>query len=395
MNPTTRRWSDIVPLLAAAAVLAIAYATKSLLVPACIALLVAFVLAPLVRRMDRLGLPHAANCFVVTFLAAGLTAGAIFLISAQILHLTARLPDYRENLENKLQSLRPATVAPVARLQQTVSDLRRDIATTAPATQASRAAAPTTAPPPVPVQIIDGGPDPLAIATGVVSPALFPLSQAGIIFILVFFMLWEGDRMARRWEHLVRGSRWRFSDDSIEEAASRISRYLRAQLLVNLVYGVLVSVPLYAVGLPNWLLWAFLAALLRYVPYVGVWIAAAFSILLGAAVFPGWMRPMVVAAAFIIAELLVAGVIEPLVVGKSTGVSPLGVMLSTLFWAWLWGPAGLILAMPLTVTLVVLGQEIPGLSGIAMILSDEPLHPAENPSKRRRPLRPPPMEWVR
>jgi hypothetical protein len=159
---------------------------------------------------------------------------------------------------------------------------------------------------------------------------------------------------------------------TIDDAAGRVSRYLGAQLIVNLSYGVPIGIGLYVIGLPNAALWGLLAVVLRFLPYIGPWIAAGLPLLLSIAVSPGWAQPITIAGLFIAVELITANVIEPWLYGSSTGLSPTAVVVSAVFWTWLWGPGGLLLATPLTVCLAVLGKHVPQLAFLDILLADKP-----------------------
>jgi predicted PurR-regulated permease PerM len=353
---------------------AIAYWARDFLIPVALSILFAFVLSPIVERVRGWGVPLVISVLIVTTTALLFAAGLVLLVSAQVIDLTASLPDYRNNLTSKVQALR-STGGSLARLSETIEELKEELTpapTTAPAAEglADPAVAATQ---PVPVQLVEPGPDAVTLATSIAGPVLYPLATAAIVFTLVFFLLLNDELILSRMRWLGERLDLGMTSASIDEASERLGRYLLTQLLINVSYGVMVALALLLVGLPNALLWGILAALLRYVPYVGPWAAAIFPTVLSVAVFPGWGQPILVVTTFLIAEAIVNGLLEPLLYGSSTGVSSIGVVFASFFWGWLWGPVGLILAMPMTVALVVLGRDLPVLRTCAALLSNTPL----------------------
>ncbi|HYR58189.1 MAG TPA: AI-2E family transporter, partial [Chthoniobacteraceae bacterium] len=212
---------------------------------------------------------------------------------------------------------------------------------------------------------------------GFAAPVIAPFGTAAIVIVFVIFILLSREDLRDRVIHLVGRGQLQVTTQALDEAGHRVSRYLLAQLGVNICYGALIGVGLAWIGLPNALLWGFLAAILRFLPYVGPVIGAAFPFLLSLAVSPSWSTPLLVGGLFVLVELITYNAVEPWLYGSSTGLSPLAVIVSAVFWTWLWGAIGLLLATPLTVCIAVLGKYIPGLRFLDIMLGDKPPIAAE------------------
>jgi len=212
-----------------------------------------------------------------------------------------------------------------------------------------------------------------------IAPLLGPLGVAALVLVLVIFMLLQREDMRCRLIRLIGQGRISATSRAMDDAGHRVSRYLLMQLLVNVTYGVPVAVGLYFIGVPNAMLWGAFAIVLRFIPYIGPWVAAAFPIALSLATSPGWMAPVLTIGLFVVLEILSNNVMEPWLYGSSTGISPIALIVAAVFWTWLWGPIGLVLATPLTVCLVVMGRHVPRLNFLSVVLSDEEaLTPAED-----------------
>jgi predicted PurR-regulated permease PerM len=299
----------------------------------------------------------------VRFILAGtVTAGLAWLVGMQVVDLASRLPDYRENLRVKAHELRMTSEGPFTRLGTTIEELKQELSTTQPTTQTALGPLPIGPPAPVKVQLVEQPPDVTQIATWVAGPLVYPLAQAAITIVLLIFLLLYSDDLLARLVSLAGMRRISLTASATSEIALRVSSYLRAQLLVNLSYGAMIGIGLACFGIPNALLWGVLAFIVRFIPYLGPWLAAVLPTLLTIAVFPGWARATGVVVLFIVVELTTNLVLEPWIYGTSSGISSLGVVLATVFWAWMWGPVGLIVAVPVTVCLVVTGKYVPQLA---------------------------------
>ena len=210
---------------------------------------------------------------------------------------------------------------------------------------------------------------PIPLAVG---PMVERFASAGLVIVLVIFMLIQREDLRNRLIRLVGYGRLTFTTRALEEAGQRISRYLLMQTIINSSFGLAVGLALYLIGVPYAVLWGFLAAVLRFIPYVGPFAAAIMPSALSLAVFEGWLWPILVVGIFVALELICNMVLEPLLYAESAGVSGVGLLVAVAFWTWLWGPVGLVLATPLTVCVVVLGKYVPGMDFIGVLMSDQP-----------------------
>ena len=205
------------------------------------------------------------------------------------------------------------------------------------------------------------------------------LGTTGIVIVLVVFFLVRREDLRDRFIHLVGKGHVTVTTQMLEDADTRVSRYLSMLFLVNVTFGISVGIGLYLIGVPNAILWGILAAALRFIPYIGPWIAAAMPIGLSMAISTGWVAPILTVGLFVVLELFSNNVLEPWLYGKNTGVSAVAVLVAAVFWTWLWGPVGLLLATPLTVCLLVVGKHVPQLSFLDILLGNEPVF---EPKKR-------------
>ncbi len=350
---------------------AILYFGKEILVPLALAILFSFLLAPLVRRLERVGVWRIPSVLLVTLTALAAILGIGYILGGQMVQFVDRLPEYRSAIDERIASIRSSTDGPLGRASRNIQEIGKELITTRPAAPA--AAVPATQAP-VPVRVVDGPSQPLEMVRTALGSLLSPLLTAGIVAIFVIFILVQREDLRDRLIRLAGQERLDVTTQALDDTARRISRYLLMQATVNTGMGVMVALGLWLIGLPNAVLWGLLAAVLRFVPYVGIWIAAALPVVLSLAVFPhGWMAPVAVLALFLLLELLVANFVEPLLYGGSTGISPLAVLVAAIFWAWLWGPVGLLLSTPLTVCMVVLGTYVPALGFLNVLLGDQPV----------------------
>jgi len=365
------------------AIVAALHVGRELFVPLALAALFTFLLSPLVRWLQRrLGRVVAVACAVG--LLCALMFGVGWIVTRQAVVLIERLPDYKENIRVKIQSIQLSNSAPLSKLAATWEDLKKEVPA-APANSSHPGPVRNPAAEPLAVEVISGNAERLKLAQALLSPVLGNLGTIALVVLLLIFMLLQQDDLLRRLIHLVDRRGIRATADALHEASSRVSKYLLTQLLVNLGYGACVAIGLFCIGVPSALLWGSLATVLRFIPYVGPWIAALLPFLMALAVTPAWTAPLLTIGLFVALELLVVNVVEPWLYGSSTGLTPFALVVSALAWTWLWGPVGLLLACPLTVCLVVLGRHVPGLRFVSVILSDEvPPTPGEECYHRLR-----------
>jgi predicted PurR-regulated permease PerM len=355
------------------------YFGRGLLVPLALAALLTFMLAPLVTRLQRwLGRIGAVLLVVVMMFAT--TGGVGWVLTRQAIDLAEQLPGYKVNIQAKLRSIQLPDHGPLSKISATLEDLKKDLPgvpkddSTHPTDSARRMAGEV-----VSVEIVDGKNQRLEFMQVVLAPVLGPLGTAALVLILLIFMLLQREELRNRIIRLIGQGRISATARAMDDAGARVSKYLLMQLVVNATYGIAVAIGLHFIGVPNAILWGALAAVLRFIPYLGPWIAAAFPILLSLASSPGWMIPLMTLTLFIVLELISNNVMEPWLYGSSTGVTPIALIVAALIWTWLWGPVGLVLATPLTVCLVVMGRHIPKLAFLGILLSDEEaLTPAED-----------------
>jgi predicted PurR-regulated permease PerM len=361
-------------LIGAALVVAGLFFAREVLIPLSVAILLSFLLAMPCAWLERHHFPRPVAVVSVVLLALALVASIGYLVGWQFYDLARKLPQYQQTIETKVHSIASQTQGPIARVNRMIKHTSRQLQ--APATDDKAKPQQTTTPnetTPIPVEVQNPPETPFGLVKTMAGTAMKPvLSAFMILFVLSFMLTWRED-MRDRIIRLAGTERMNLTVDTLNEAADRVSRYLLYQLLVNLSLGVLIGTGLYFIGVPSPMLWGALATLLRFVPYVGVWIAASFPFLLAFAIDPGWSKFLWTAGLFGCAELVTANVIEPLVYGSQTGVSPVALLLAAIFWTWLWGPIGLLLSTPLTVFLAVAGSHVRRLGFLHVLLSDEPV----------------------
>ncbi len=371
-------------------IVATLYFGRELLIPLALAALLTFLLSPLVTRIERWIGRIAAVLVVVALIFTGIGAAG-WMLSRQLVDLATKLPEYKGNIITKIHAFRTPKGGAFTKLTETVEELKKELpGGSAPAapTITQEPGKPETAvsspphPPPAAVQVQrveTSDATPFELVQLILAPLLGPLGMAALVVVLVIFMLLQREDLCSRLIRLIGQGRISATTRAMDDAGQRVARYLLMQLVVNVTYGIPVAVGLYFIGVPNAILWGAFATVLRFIPYVGPWIAATFPIVLSLAVSESWWTPLLTIGLFVVLELLSNNVMEPWLYGKHTGVAPLALIVAAVFWTWLWGPVGLVLATPLTVCLVVMGRHVPRLSFLNVMLSDEEaLTPAED-----------------
>jgi predicted PurR-regulated permease PerM len=372
-------------------VVAALFFAREVLIPITLAILLSFVLAPLVRLLRRVRVPRvpAVILSVVAALATILVLGG--LIGMQVAQLAGDLPQYQSTIEHKVGTVRAMTVERVAALTAHLGhDMQGGAAgpAAAPTRPAAGSATTTatglpaqgrgTAASPTVVEVQPPAATPLELARRFAAPILAPLETLGVVFIVAIFILMQQEDLRDRLIRLFGSSDLHRTTLALDDAASRLSRYFLTQLCINAAFGLVIGAGLFLIGVPSPILWGTLGALLRFVPYVGSFIAALLPVALAAAVDPGWAMAGWTLALFVVVEAVMSQVVEPLLYGHSTGLSPIAVVVVAIFWSWLWGPIGLILSTPLTLCLVVLGRHVKRLEFFDVLLGDRPaLTPVE------------------
>jgi predicted PurR-regulated permease PerM len=369
--------------LLAVIIIATLYFGREIFVPISLAILLSFVLAPLVGLLQRIRVPRGLAVIGVVVLAFGLIFATGSLLAAQLAQLAEDLPRYQTTITEKIQSFRQTTAGrgTLERASGMLKDLSKELdkpkesASPSSSGLTPRSTAPTT---PVPVEVRQPDPGALQALQALIAPLLHPLATTGIIIIFVIFILLQREDLRNRLIRLAGSRDLQRTTAALDDAARRLSRLFLFQLMLNGSFGVAIGIGLWFIGIPSAVLWGILAAVLRFVPYIGAVIAAAFPLALAVAVDPGWSMLIWTLALFIVVEPIVGHVIEPMVAGRSTGLSPVAVVASATFWTALWGPIGLVLATPLTVCLVVLGRHVERLEFLDVMFGDRPaLSPPE------------------
>src|ERR1700730_7630059 len=379
--------SAVATAILAAMIIAMLYFGREIFVPIALAILLSFVLAPLVAILQRIRVPRGLAVVSVVMLAFALIFATGSLLATQLTQLAGDLPRYQSTISEKIQSFRDTKAGrgTLERDSDMLKDLGKEIdkpkdAASAPA-RASSSIVRSNAPgpqAPVPVEVRQPDPGALESLRTLISPLVHPLATTGIIIIFVIFILLQREDLRNRLIRLAGSSDLQRTTAALDDAASRLSRLFLTQLILNGSFGVVIGIGLWFIGIPSAILWGILAAGLRFVPYIGAVIAAAFPLALAVAVDSGWSMLLWTLALFFVVEPVVGHVIEPMVYGRSTGLSPVAVFASATFWTALWGPIGLVLATPLTVCLVVLGRHVERLEFLDVMFGDRPaLSPPE------------------
>ena len=346
-------------------VCAILYVGRDLFLPLALGMLFAFILTPVVNALRKRGL-RDLPAVVLTVLTAGATVAAFVLVFAyQLSQIGANLPQYQGNVLTKVDTILEAGTDSriLQHLQEMVADISARLSERTQAADETRA---------MRVEVVEQA-GLKAWLDDVILPALTPVAIFGLIFVVVIFALLERASLRDRLVQLIGGTNILATSRLLAEAGGRVSTYLLAQLLVNIIYAVPIGLGLWLIGVPNALFFGLVTLVLRFVPYIGSAISAILPLLMAFAVSPDWSLVLWTAALFLVVELVTSNIIEPWFYGQRTGVSPLAVIVSAMFWTWLWGPMGLIIATPLTVCLVVIGHHVPSLRLFPILFGDQPV----------------------
>ena len=344
------------------------YVAREVCIPLTLAVLLSFVLAPLVSVLRDWHLGRIPSVILAVLLALGVIAFISGVIGNQIAQLAGDIPQYTTTIESKISAVR--TFAGT-RLFSVVDGIGRRLEQAQRPASAQRPNAGPAPQAPMPVELHQPPASPFAIAEQILLPILSPLATAAIVFIVATFILLQKEDLRDRIIRLFGTEDLHRSTQAMDDAAYRLSRYFLTQLALNAAFGVIIGAGLLIIGVPNPILWGIVAALFRFVPYVGSYLSASLPLLLAASVDPGWTTLVSTAALYLVTEPIMGQVVEPMVYGRSTGLSPVSVVVSAIFWGWLWGPVGLILSMPLTLCLVVLGRLIKPMQFFDLVLGEQ------------------------
>jgi predicted PurR-regulated permease PerM len=344
---------------------------KEFLLPLILATLISFLLAPVVSRLERWHFPRALAVLSVVAIAFALIGGLCSTLSLQGLDLVNSLPKYSDNIHSKWVAIQKGPPGPLNLAFTNVGSMIADLGKVSTSAGGAQKLEPTK------VEVVNATDSVFALVINSLTPVLGPIGEFAIVVVLVVFLLLERNRFRVRFLRLIGHSRIATTTLAVDEAGSRLSGFLLGQLMVNTGFAILLGIGLFLIGIPNAFLWAVLTLVLRFLPYVGLWISAFFPLALSIAISAGWREPLLTLALYGVLEVITNNVVEPFVLGGSTGMSPLAIIVSALFWTWLWGPIGLLLATPLTACLVVLGRYFPAFYICSVLLAAEPPTSAE------------------
>ena len=369
------------------------YFGREVLIPLALAVILTFLLTPVVSRLEKLRLgriPAVLLVLLIGFTAIG-TVG--WLAAGELVEITRQLPGYEANIHKKLESIRGNKDGDFTKAASTIGELNKELTKAPDTTSVTPPPAPEIVAPPrrqspskAPAADAPGSPDhPLTVSVAerslnvvqqveaLLGSLLGPFETTGVVVIFTLFMLVKREDLRDRVIRLAGNDRLHNITKALDDGAQRLSRFLLVQFVVNASYGILFGLGLYFLKVPHALLFGALGGVMRYIPYVGTVIGAAFPVALTVAVFPGWTEVGMVVALFLVLELTIANILEPMLYGSHTGVSPLAILVAAVFWAELWGPAGLILSTPLTLCLMVMGRHVLQLKFLEIALGDEPV----------------------
>lgn len=357
--------------VAATCVIGLLYAGRDFLAPVALAAVLSLVMAPLKRRLARLGMGHEGGALVSVLLAGAFLACVAVVLVSQLVAVASDLPQYKEAARSKLEQVRDLTIRPLEQAELELSGVvpRPSVAAGKPGGRAGKAPADTT---PQAVQGVEARPSSTDTATRILSSLWGPVGQAGIVLVLLVFILLEHEGLRDRMIRLAGDAEAGRTMQVVEDAAQGVSRFFFAQCVVNATFGLALAAALWTVGVPHAALWGVVGGLARFVPYVGALAAGVVIAAFSAAVDPGWSLMLWSVSLFLGMEVLVAHVVEPRVYGHSSGLAPLGVIVSALFWGALWGPVGLLLSTPMTLCLVVAGRHVRALAPISILFGERP-----------------------
>jgi len=367
------------PLPIFALAIAALFFARDILIPLAFALTLTLILSPAVGWLNRIHISRAPAVVAVVLVSVGVTAGLAWVMMNQLIDVVNEVPNYRQNINRKLDALRTPTKGGLGRAAASVQELGKELSSAeAPRAagvpeRSNRRGPAIQSNSPMPVEIIEPPRNEIQYARDLTKAVIAPISITGIVLVFTIFMLLKKEDLRNRLLRLVGLGQLNVMTQALDDATQRVSRYLLMQFLVNAVFGLLVGFGLYFIGVPYAVLWGTVAGLLRLVPYVGTLVATALPLALAMIVFDRWAPPLLVLGLFIFLELITGNVVEPWLYGAHTGVSSLAILVSAVFWTVLWGPAGLILSTPLTVCLLVLGRYVPQLSFLHILLGDEPV----------------------
>lgn len=351
-----------ISLLALAVLTASLWAARAVLLPLALGIVLAFALTPLVRAFDRLRLPRPAGVALTMLLALGSVAGIGYVIAGQFTDLSAQVTRYTTSMRQKIAALQDGGNSTFRQLSRTVDRVTEQLDSNAAELRAAQ-----------PVRVIPSRPTPVQRLHQVATMVFEPVASAVIVLVLVAFMLTQREDLRDRLIRLSGTGNVTLTTRLLDEAAQRVSRFLAAQILINVCLGALVAGGLYWIGVPYAAMWGGVAAVMRFVPYVGTLLSALLPATMAFAIFPGWAETLQTLGLFLLLDFVAGYFVEPLVFGRRIGVSSFALLVSALYWIWIWGPMGLLLSTPLTVCIAVLGRNVRSLRFLGILFTDQPV----------------------
>jgi predicted PurR-regulated permease PerM len=373
---TQPRGTTLINMGVAALIIAGLYFGREIFVPVALAVLLSFVLAPFISRLQSLRLPRVVAVLAVVFLGFAIIFSLGGLMVTQGSRLAEALPGYEQTLRSKIETLRGITGGGTGTLQrasEVLNDLKTELQNTKSGTPPNT---PVLQQPvdskPIPVEVRQPDPGALSTLVAIMAPLVSPLTTTGIVVIFVIFILLQRQDLRNRFIRLAGSDDIQRTTAALDEAGERLSRLFLTQIAFNAAFGAAIGIGLQLIGVPSAPLWGLVAMILRFVPYIGAFISAIFPLILAAAVGSGWEMLLLTVMLFGVLELLASQVLEPVIFGRSSGLSPVAIIVAASFWTWLWGPVGLVLATPLTICLVVVGRHVDRLQFLDIMLGDQP-----------------------
>lgn len=335
-------------------VIATLYLGRDILIPLALSALLTFLLSPVITWLGR-WIGRVAAVLLTVAMIFGIAAGAGLLLTRQLMDLATNLPQYKDNISSKIQAFHGPNNPVITKVIETFKDLEKEAAgnerpqhqVTEEAGQPETAEVSARGKPPMAVEVVNRSQaNPMELVKIIIAPLLGPIGTAALVLILVITMLLEREDLRSRLIRLIGQENISTTTHAMDDAGKRVSQYLLLQLLVNVVFGSIIAVGLYFIGLPNALLWGALGTVFRFIPYVGPWVATVIPTTLALATSPGWTMPVLTLAIIVGPELILSNFLEPRLYGARTGVSSIALIVAAVFWTWLWGPIGLVLTTP-------------------------------------------------
>jgi len=371
----SRPGSRLLTLVGIVVVIAGLYFGRQVLMPLALATVLSVLFAPVVVLFEKSRLGRVPSVLAALLLCFAIFATLGWSVTTQLLQVLADLPAYKTNIHNRIVAVHTPTNSGLGKAASTVNDLSRELSSASQATGSKKSGSKD----PVPVQVASPPRSTAEYLRTVLGPLTGILETAGIVIVFTLFILVKREDLRNRVLRLAGSGQLNVMTQAMNDASTRLNRYLLLQFAVNVGYGLLFGLGLYAIGIPHPLLWGVLGCLLRFIPYIGTPVAATFPMAMAFAVFPGWSQVGLTFGLFLFLEIIIANVFEPWLYGAHTGISSLAILVAAIFWGVLWGPVGLILSTPLTLCVILLGRYVPQLTFLEIILGDEPvLSPSAN-----------------